>query len=113
MTKKMLLILMGAFFLPFHVAEAAQTWSTCKPVRVANYANRVHVKCAASVSGGIWYFAYPGADTATAARMLSLLSSAFIAGRTLQVLYDPADKSGAGFGCQVNDCRKLLAAEML
>lgn len=93
-------------------ASAAETWSDCVPVGVATYANRVHVRCAASVSGGIFYFALSTADSAQAARFVSVASSALIAGRTLKVLYDPADLTGASFGCATNDCRRARALEL-
>ena len=85
----------------------AATWTDCTPANVATFANRVHVKCTASVAG-IQYFAVATSDSAAAARFISLANSALVAGRTLSVFYDPADTSGAAWGCQSNDCRSAL-----
>jgi len=93
-------------------ASAANVWSDCVPTRVATFSNHVHVRCAASVSGGIFFFAVATTDSAFAARFVSVASSAMIAGRPLQVWYDPADLSGANFGCQTNDCRRAQALEL-
>ena len=85
-------------------AEAAEV--SCTPENVAVFPTRVHVKCTTAFSG-IRYFAASTADAAHAARVLSLLSTALAAGRTVNVFYDPADTSGAGIGCQANDCRLI------
>jgi hypothetical protein len=79
------------------------------PTEVMTYAARIHVRCAASV-GGIRYFALSTSDAANAARVLSVLTTAQVAGRTLTILYDPADISGAQIGCLVADCRLIQAA---
>jgi hypothetical protein len=89
--------------------EAAETWTACVPVEVATYQGRIHVRCAAAV-GGINFFAASTQDTAYAARLLAVLTAAQVAGRTVSILFDPADQSGAGIGCQVNDCRLIRAA---
>lgn len=98
---------------PLALEPAAATWYTCTPVRVASFATRIHVRCAAAAPNGIWYFAYPTSDTANASRFLSLLSTALVAGKQVNVLYDPADTSGAAYGCLAADCRALRAVEML
>jgi len=84
---------------------------SCVPTQVVVFttAPRFHVKCAAAV-GGISYFALSTADSAQAGRVLSILTTAQVAGRTLVIRYDPADQSGASIGCQVNDCRLIQAA---
>ncbi len=94
--------------LPSTPANAAPTWISCVPVQVMNYRPRIHVKCAAPV-GGIIYFAASTADSGFVNRTLSVLSTAQVAGRTLTILYDPADLSGASIGCQTNDCRLIQA----
>jgi hypothetical protein len=81
---------------------------SCTPVEVAAFKERVHVKCAAAV-GGILYFAAPTSDVAHAARILSLISTAQVAGRTLGIKYDPADTKGSSFGCGKSDCRTIIA----
>jgi hypothetical protein len=97
-----------AYLLLVTQAEAAQTWITCTPVDIATYSGRVHVLCAAPV-GGISFFAVSTQNSAHAARVLSVISTAQVAGRTLKILYDPADHSGAGIGCVVTDCRLIIA----
>lgn len=84
----------------------AETWILCTPVAVAAFDNRVHVECAASI-GGVRFFATPNSNPAHAARVLSVLTAAQMAGRTLNILYDPADTSGTDFGCLAADCRKI------
>ena len=93
-------------------AEAAETWTSCTPVNVTVYsvgAKRIHVKCAQAVNG-IRYYALSSTDTALMARVLSLITSAQVAGRTLSILNDPADLSGQAWGCANSDCRVLRAA---
>jgi hypothetical protein len=89
-------------------AHAAETWISCTPVQIVTYKSRVHVRCAAAV-GGISYFAAATQDNAYAARVLSVITTSQVAGRTLSILYDPADLSGAAIGCQTNDCRLIHA----
>ena len=87
-------------------APNAATWVTCTPNNVAAFSNRIHVRCNESYSG-IRYFAYPTTNAAAAARYLSLLASAQVAGHTLSILYDPADTSGPAYGCLAGDCRPI------
>src|SRR6266516_3471807 len=89
-------------------AEAAETWISCTPIQVVTYQVRLHVRCAAAV-GGISFFAAPTQDVAFAARVLSVITAAQVAGRTLTILFDPADQSGVGIGCQAGDCRLIRA----
>ncbi len=98
---------------PSALEPAAATWYTCMPARVATFTTRIHVRCAAAAPNGIWYFAYPSSDTANASRFLSLLSTALVAGKQVNLLYDPADTSGAAYGCAAADCRALRAVEIL
>ena len=69
-------------------------------------APRLQVRCDESFSGVV-YFAAPTADPAQASRILSVIQTALVAGRTLIVNYEPADVSGAGIGCQSTDCRLI------
>ncbi|HEX5717509.1 MAG TPA: hypothetical protein VF179_15225 [Thermoanaerobaculia bacterium] len=101
-----------AGFLPVGTAEAAETWTSCTPVNVSVYSvgsKRIHVKCAQAVNG-IRFFALSSSDSALMGRVLSLITSAQIGGRTLSILYDPADLSGQAWGCANSDCRILRAA---
>jgi hypothetical protein len=85
--------------------------SFCVPVQVAVWVDeaRLHVRCAEAVGGGILYFAMSTADAAGAARVLSLLTTAQVAGRTLLISYEPGDTSGGSFGCNPSDCRRIIA----
>lgn len=87
-------------------ASPVDTFCTPDQVLVWTSAPRLHVRCAATV-GGIKYFAVSTADTAQAARVLSVINAALIAGRTLIIRYDPADLSGAAIGCLTQDCRLI------
>jgi hypothetical protein len=100
--------LLGLFALSLssRTAKAAETWVSCTPVRVVTYQGRVHVQCAAPINGVV-YFAVSTQDSAFAARVLSVIATAQVARRTLSILYDPADLSGAAIGCQNTDCRLI------
>jgi hypothetical protein len=87
--------------LPARAADAS-----CVPVQVAVFTNRLHVRCAAAV-GGIHYFAMATSDAALSARVLSILTTAQVAGRTLGIEYEPSDTTGAAIGCQAADCRVI------
>ena len=102
-------------FVPGVVKAAepdAATWYRCTPANVAAYTTRIHVKCTAA-SSGIWYFAYPTRDTANASRFLSLLSTAEVAGKQVDILYDTADLSGATYGCATGDCRPIIGLALI
>jgi hypothetical protein len=103
------LIAIAALASPAGRVEAAETWTSCVPVGIATYKTRIHVRCAAAV-GGISFFAVATQDTAYAARVLSVLTAAQLGGRTLQILFDPADLTGASVGCLTTDCRLIRAA---
>ena len=94
-------------------APQGLVWANCTPNNVAVFTDRVHViRCSSDVNG-IWYFAYPTADDAEATRVLSLLTSAQVTGRLLQILYDPADTtSGPPISCNANDCRVITAVAL-
>jgi len=95
-------------------AAAVETWTNCTPANVmvaAANTKRIHVKCAQAVNG-VRYYALNNTDAALMARVLTLLTSAQIAGRTLSVLNDPADLSGQAWGCANSDCRILRAVSL-
>src|SRR2546428_3065234 len=85
-------------------ANAAETFVSCTPVEIMTFQGRVHVRCSAAI-GGVTFFAASTQDSAFAARVLSVITTAQVAGRTLTILFDPADISGVAIGCQANDCR--------
>jgi hypothetical protein len=89
---------------------AAQPRDTaCKPLNVVVWEvqPRVHVQCVAAV-GGIKYFAYRSNDR-NVALVLTILTTARAAGADLVINYDPADTSGAAWGCNTSDCRPIRA----
>jgi hypothetical protein len=85
---------------------AAAADATCVPNQVAVFANRIHVRCAAAI-GGVVYFALPTADAPLAARVLNILTTAQVAGRTLGINYEPSDTTGSAIGCSPSDCRLI------
>ncbi len=89
-------------------APNSESWTSCTPINVTAFNIRIHVECAAAV-GGIRFFAASTDNPAHAARILSALSTAHVAGRTLDILYDPDDTSGTEFGCAEADCRTIIA----
>jgi hypothetical protein len=95
-------------------AAATTSDISCVPVQVFVFAYRdgqplrLHVQCSAAV-GGISYFALNTADAPVAARILSILTTAQVAGRTLGIRYDPADTAGTSIGCQSSNCRLIRA----
>ena len=94
-----------------HGASAAETAVICTPTGVATFPNRIHIRCAQSFSGVV-FFAYGSSDSAGAARYMSMATSALISGRNARIFYDPADQSGASIGCRTTDCRLLRGLEI-
>jgi hypothetical protein len=94
--------------LAMRPAAAAQVVVFCTPNEVQVYPERLHVRCDESF-GGIVYFVTSTADAAQAARSLSVIQTAMVAGRTLIVRYDPDDLSGAAIGCLTQDCRLIIS----
>jgi hypothetical protein len=90
-------------------ALAALSFHTCRSVEVSTYENRIHVRCSTAATGGIVFFAVPTANSAYAARVLSVLTAAHIAGKNIEIQYDPNDTSGANFGCAASDCRRMVS----
>lgn len=73
---------------------------------------RVAVRCNASTNGGIQWFSFRTADDPDHARMLlSMLTAAKIAGRTIKLGFDPMDTTGMTWGCGY-DCRPMLQVIM-
>jgi arabinogalactan endo-1,4-beta-galactosidase len=93
-------------------ATAGGVWSDCVPVLTGTFANRIHVKCASSVSGGIRWFAVDNLKTDYANRFMSIVNTALVSGKTLSVYYDPGDTSATAFGCGAKDCRKAIGINM-
>lgn len=92
----------------FNSAPEGQTWVVCTPISVATFYERVHVECT-EIYNGVRYFAISTTSAANSARILSTMAAAQVAGRTINVLYDPQDTSGEAFGCLATDCRTIIA----
>ena len=114
MKSKRLVLLVGlvcGLLIQVVGTSAAETWVVCTPTGVATFSSRIHIRCAQSFSG-IVFFAYGSGDSAGAARNMSMATSALISGRNVRILYDPADQSGANIGCQTSDCRLIRGLEI-
>ena len=99
-------IIAGGLAVRPAVAAPVDVFCTPNQVVVFTEEPRLHVRCSESFAG-IVYFATSTTDAAHAARILSLIQTALVAGRTLIVNYDPDDLSGADIGCNTNDCRLI------
>jgi hypothetical protein len=100
-------------------AWAAYTTFTCTPAIVQLIVSsptgqpRIAVSCTASAPGGIFWFAFRTSDGADSAKMLlSTLTSAKIAGRTLNIGFESTDKSGDAWGCDKANCRIIKKIEV-
>jgi len=111
MYRSIVALALGLSILVAHNASAGNEWVVCDPVHTATFTNRIHVECSASVSGGVRYFARAVSDDADAGRFLSVIIAAQVAGRTLRILTDLSDTTGASFECAASDCRLLKAVE--
>ncbi len=97
---------------------AANAQYACSGVLdVEVFTNRVLVHCSAAlpapgspVINGINWFGVPTTDSASASRFLGLFQTALLSGKTLVLYLDPADTSGAAWGCDAADCRTLSGA---
>jgi hypothetical protein len=90
------------------VANAATF--VCTPTKVAVFSSRLHAECSVAGKDGtttISFWAVPTSDAAFANRFLSVVSSAIVSGRQVEMVYNAGDTSGSGFGCGSSDCRRL------
>lgn len=107
------ILILGMFALVSVITpnEALGVDAFCNPIQTLAFANadkRVHVLCSQSISG-VKYFALKPDDANLVSRVLSIISTAQVAGRTLVISYDPNPVSGAGGNCNPADCRWILA----
>lgn len=95
------------------VAPPAEITVVCTPSGVATFHNRVQIRCAQTFSG-IAVFAVTAEPAATAARYMTLATSAMVAGRNVRITFDPADQGAAlAAGCPAaTDCRPLRGLEI-
>lgn len=90
----------------------ANKWVTATPEAVTVHQNRIGLRCQETFDDDIRFFAVSTGDAAFADNVLSVLNSAILARRPVQVLYDPEDLSGSQFGCLNRDCRRLQAVQL-
>ena len=103
------LVVVGMFSAPSLWAD----WVNCKVTGVGAFASRMHVRCSAPV-GGISYFAIPTNTNGEFFRTsLAVANASLVAGKTLKIMYNPGDTSGAAYGCSANDCRAFQGLEMV
>jgi hypothetical protein len=92
--------------------RAAPKSAACNPVESAVFENRIHVRCEHPVDGRFPYFAVPTSDPKFANRVLSVILLAQESGKVVTIdfdpLVDPLDAAGSGFGCNRDNCRKIL-----
>lgn len=93
--------------LSTNTGTAQEKFALCKPVETASFGNRVHVRCELPVDGKFLFFAVSTQDPRFASRFLNVSMVGQVSERTLNILFDPSDQSGAAFGCLANDCRNV------
>lgn len=114
---KATLILIGAGIGFSQTAHAAQIeYRTCKPVEVAVFKTRFHVRCepidGKAYTGDIKYYAAPiDARQPHLRYMLETLIAAKAHGRTLRIRFDFDDYDSVS-GCKGSDCRRLVSVAM-
>lgn len=110
----------GALFLHIIIPNSALAEFTAHDcviaevqlVVVSPIGARVAVRCAAPAPGGISWFAYEiQADPERAKMVLSILSTAKVAGRTVRIAYE-STASGATWGCGAGNCRPIMQVRM-
>jgi hypothetical protein len=72
--------------------------------------SRIHVLCNPG-DGAITFFAL-SVSNSDASRVLSLIEAAVAARKTLSIVYDPSDLSGAAIGCANTNCRLIQAVAL-
>lgn len=110
------LLAMGLAFVPGSAGAAQIKVRNCKPVEVAVFSNRIHVKCAViqgqAYTGDIPYYAMKNSTTdLRVLQTLQLLISAKERGKTLRIWADMADYKSVP-GCKGSDCRRLSAVAL-
>jgi hypothetical protein len=102
-------------------APEATYWYQCNaPNHIGLFSDRIHIFCTSTtpISGapalnGINWFAFPTSpDSAQASRFMSLLQTSVITARPVWMYLNPADTSGASFGCGSSNCRRMVGMEM-
>jgi hypothetical protein len=100
------ILLGGAMFS----SDAHAASISCTVSEIANFSNRVHIRCVNSVrdpatGANIFFFAVPTSNTALAQRVITLGGAALTSNRRLFIQFTDGDLSGTPFGCLSGDCR--------
>ena len=101
-----------AWFGVSQPVRAAEQHVLCDVGDVTAAGDRIHVYCTNNLGSGIHYVAVPVANSELANRVLMLGTAAITSGKSLTVLFDPADLSGAAYGCQNSDCRPAIGVTL-
>lgn len=105
-----LLAVLGLLLSPFLLATAQADTHGCVIANVAFFSkplgSRMHVQCQSAAPGGIAYFVY-NTKNKEAPMVMNLLTTALAGNKTLTIVYNPADLSGAKIGCLNSDCRLI------
>jgi len=116
-----ILLAFAIFAMPTHAENA---WYPCTPVSGAYYVgSRLHVKCSNPNPPGdtTFYFALSTSTTSwkgktevnpEAETVMNIITTAIAEGKTINILCDIDDESGADIGCQTIDCRLMKAIEI-
>jgi len=91
---------------------APQAYFTCTPIGSAAFSNRIHVQCSTAALTGVYWFAAPNSDSATASRYLSIITSAMIAGRNITIWYEPT-ANGTAWNCPPSNCLPILGVQLM
>jgi hypothetical protein len=97
---------------PAAAPSAPNSYFICSPANAAVFSNRVHIKCSNTPGSGVYYFAAATNDSAGASRYLSLITTALVTGKQVEVWYDPAG-DGSAWGCGTGDCRPIQGMALL
>lgn len=103
---------------PAQAQTPGETQSACTPVEVATFADRTHVRCAASNTGGpfaanadgVVYFAVP-TGSPMAGILTDMAMTARATNKSLRVTYRTSTAQNPP-GCQASDCRLLVSARI-
>lgn len=89
-------------------ASAAARDYTCTVADVTVFPDRVHVRCDAASSDGIWFFAISTFDAMAADRLLALGTSALMGNKRMYFRYETDANNVVFFpvpGCGSSNCR--------
>ena len=105
------LAVVGACALIMSRSPARADFTGCDVLEVAVWTrvgSRIHVLCSQAVLGNVRFFAISASDP-DASRIQSLATSALVAKKQLNIMYDPNPANNPP-SCLAADCRLLEAA---